>query len=239
MATCSGCVDARLERRGLVAPPARAQRTQAGGISTLTWSRRSIWAAPPSSTTHPSGVASDFVTLATCVETDGAIPWPTRPARRAARVSTPIRAENVPRRPGRGRSARPRRERPHGAPLPMIRWCWPGPRGRDSLSRPYRRSGARAPRPPADRWLVRAGRDVRGTFATGTVALSPNNNSLSWVGWRGASPARVQVMCVKGRSDLTFTTGRSGKRWGFELAVVDTRPALNRAAQVTNAEHQH
>jgi hypothetical protein len=94
---------------------------------------------------------------------------------------------------------------------------------------------ARAEGPPGDRVNRPGGATCRGTICHGTVALSPNNNNLSLggVARRFANPA-FKVMYVKGALyDLTFTHQEVGrKRWGFELAVLDTATSATNVGQL-------
>jgi len=95
---------------------------------------------------------------------------------------------------------------------------------------------ARSDGPPGDKVNRPGGQGTcRSTFCHGTVALSSNNNNLSLGGLarRFADPA-FKVMYVKGTLyDLTFTHQEIGrKRWGFELAVLDTATSTTNAGQI-------
>ena len=95
---------------------------------------------------------------------------------------------------------------------------------------------ARAEGPPGDRVNRPGGQGTcRNTLCHGTIALSPNNNNLSLAGLarRFDNPA-FKVMYVKGALyNLTFTHQEVGrKRWGFELAMLDTASSTTNAGQL-------
>jgi len=95
---------------------------------------------------------------------------------------------------------------------------------------------ARAEGPPLDRVQRPGGMGTcRGSFCHGTAGLSANNNNLSLGGLarRFANPA-FKVMYEKGALyPLTFTHQEIGrKRWGFELAVLDTGTSTTNAGQL-------
>jgi len=95
---------------------------------------------------------------------------------------------------------------------------------------------ARSDGPPGDKVNRPGGMGTcRSSLCHGTVPLSPDNNNLSLGGLarRFANPA-FKVMYVKGALyDLTFTHQEVGrKRWGFELAVLDTATSTTNAGQL-------